>query len=564
MVRATARIGSWRLGDDFSPPPTRGRPLRTRAIRDARASPATSACLAPLHRARASLRVLTLRAAPLPHRRSPLVLLLVALPAALALLALILQVRESGAARHRAMSGVAFDPALGRRVPPAGAREKGRQQHRRASDGGDFSAYSVGAAFDPDGSGRSSAGDGSRSSKPGFALTREGLLDTAGGKGKDAADLKVMISTTTSDALGKILDWAEYHRLLGVDYFYMFVEGKAAAPEVVRELGKFPGMTVWAPSEALDERRGKSRIWGENWLGKFFDKPCNNELFVRQSLNMEIAIETARREGVDWHVHIDTDELLNPAGQSEFGVKPLFANVPDEVDLLVFPNYEACPEHDQVKDPFREVTLFKRNFDHVVRNTYMENYRAVTGQNPNYFLTYGNGESAARIQDGLRPNGAHRFHNYLKQPVEIKAAEASVLHYTYTTFDNILSRKNRCDCPKDEESLKQCFILEFDRVLYTKWDEMNEREMRKFYNERVVYRDEALKAKILSNGLFQRIYTPQLAIEGLRAARAARAMDALSEGGDDESEFTSEDSRRGGEEDAEAEAEGEGGGFIVR
>ena len=200
MVRATARIGSWRLGDDFSPPPTRGRPLRTRAIRDARASPATSACLAPLHRARASLRVLTLRAAPLPHRRSPLVLLLVALPAALALLALILQVRESGAARHRAMSGVAFDPALGRRVPPAGAREKGRQQHRRASDGGDFSAYSVGAAFDPDGSGRSSAGDGSRSSKPGFALTREGLLDTAGGKGKDAADLKVMISTTTSDA----------------------------------------------------------------------------------------------------------------------------------------------------------------------------------------------------------------------------------------------------------------------------------------------------------------------------------------------------------------------------
>ena len=54
MVRATARIGSWRLGDDFSPPPTRGRPLRTRAIRDARASPATSACLAPL-RARASL-----------------------------------------------------------------------------------------------------------------------------------------------------------------------------------------------------------------------------------------------------------------------------------------------------------------------------------------------------------------------------------------------------------------------------------------------------------------------------------------------------------------------------
>ena len=51
---------------------------------------------------------------------------------------------------------------------------------------------------------------------------------------------------------------------------------------------------------------------------------------------------------------------------------------------------QACPETDQVKDPFREVTLFKRNFDHVVREVYMDNYRDVTRKNPNYFLTYGN------------------------------------------------------------------------------------------------------------------------------------------------------------------------------
>ena len=74
------------------------------------------------------------------------------------------------------------------------------------------------------------------------------------------------------------------------------------------------------------------------------------------------------------------------------------------------------PETDDVSDPFREVTLFKRNFDHVVRNTYMENYKAVTRENPNYFLTYGNGKSAARVQEGLRPNGAHRVPHYLKTP----------------------------------------------------------------------------------------------------------------------------------------------------
>ena len=39
---------------------------------------------------------------------------------------------------------------------------------------------------------------------------------------------------------------------------------------------------------------GCSRIWNETWLTPFFFKPCNYELFVKQSLNMEMAIVLAR------------------------------------------------------------------------------------------------------------------------------------------------------------------------------------------------------------------------------------------------------------------------------
>ena len=484
-------------------------------------------------------------------------MLLATLPAALALLALVLQVRDNGIARHR--------------LPPHALGGHGMTDWRRRRGDDDIDFGNRGGHFDVGGATASSSADGARAAFDNvgdatpdkkyhnLALTREGLLNTAGGVGKDAEDLRVMISTTTADSLGKILDWVDYHKLIGVDDFFVFVEGKAAAPEVVSALRATRGVHVWEPGAELDARRFKSRIWKEPWLGKFFDKPCNNELFVRQSLNMEIAIQTARVEKIDWHVHIDTDELLHPAGDSAYSVKSVFASLPADVDLLVFPNYEACPETDTVKDPFREVTLFKRNFDHVVRKNYMESYKLVTGENPNYFLTYGNGKSAARIQDGLRPNGAHRFHNYLKTPVEVKATEASVLHYTYTTFDDILSRKNRCDCPKDEESLKQCFILEFDRVLYTKWDELDETEMRAFYNERVVYHDEKLKAHLLSNGLYSRMYTPQIIVEGVRAARVEQAMNALAEGEDD-----------GGNEDPHfqwttlGEAEEEDDSFVVK
>ena len=34
-------------------------------------------------------------------------------------------------------------------------------------------------------------------------------------------------------------------------------------------------------------------MWNETWLAAFFHKPCNHELFVRQSLNMEGAAAPA-------------------------------------------------------------------------------------------------------------------------------------------------------------------------------------------------------------------------------------------------------------------------------
>ena len=167
--------------------------------------------------------------------------------------------------------------------------------------------------------------------------------------GSEHDTLKVMISTTTADSPGKILDWMRYHALLGVEHFFLFVEGQAAEKSAVEQLVAFPGVTVWEPSAELDERRGKSRAWKENWLGNFFDKPCNNELFVRQSLNMELAIDQARAEHLDWMVHIDVDELMWPGGEAHLSMKSFLGEVHPKIDNVVFANYEACPESDAVK-----------------------------------------------------------------------------------------------------------------------------------------------------------------------------------------------------------------------
>ncbi|KAK3039636.1 hypothetical protein RJ639_027227 [Escallonia herrerae] len=350
-------------------------------------------------------------------------------------------------------------------------------------------------------------------------------------------DVRICITTSTSAGLEQTLPWIFYHKVLGVATFYLFVEGKAASPGVSKILESIPGVHVIYRTRELEEQQAKrctssatwvaifdndkpysesSRIWNETWLAGFFYKPCNYELFVKQSLNMEMAIVMAREAGMDWIIHLDTDELLHPAGAREYSLRQLLSEVPANVDMVVFPNYESSVERDDIKDPFGEVSMFKKNYDHLPKDTYFGNYKEATRGNPNYFLTYGNGKSVARIQDHLRPNGAHRWHNYMKTPNEIKLDEAAVLHYTYPKFSDLTSRRKRCGCKPTKEDVKRCFMLEFDRAAFIIASTATEEEMLRWYREHVVWTDKALNLKLLKKGILTRIYAPMAIIQGLR------------------------------------------------
>ncbi|GAB4832239.1 Glycosyltransferase-like KOBITO 1 [Ancistrocladus abbreviatus] len=353
-----------------------------------------------------------------------------------------------------------------------------------------------------------------RSSSPSFPYYRDWKFNFE-------SDLKpkIAITTSTSAGLDQILPWMFFHKIIGVTTFYLFVEGKAASAEVSRVLESIPGVKVIYRTRELEEQQARSRIWNETWLASFFYKPCNYELFVKQSLNMEMAIVMARNDNVDWIIHLDTDELLHPAGDREYSLRQLLLDIPKNVDMVVFPNYESSVERDDIKDPFGEVSMFKKNYDHLPKDTYFGMYKESTRGNPNYFLTYGNGKSAARIQDHLRPNGAHRWHNYMKTPNEIKLEEAAVLHYTYAKFSDLTSRRDRCGCKPTKEDVKRCFMLEFDRAAFIIASTATEEEMLNWYREHIVWGDKALNLKLLRKGILTRIYAPMVIIQGLRESR---------------------------------------------
>ncbi|XP_021853506.1 glycosyltransferase-like At2g41451 isoform X2 [Spinacia oleracea] len=350
------------------------------------------------------------------------------------------------------------------------------------------------------------------------------IKSSASVNAKNNCSNNVLRQTTTSPVFPYFRGWTFNHN-------DSTRSPKAASHNVSRVLESIPGVHVIYRTKELEEQQAKSRIWSETWLSSFFYKPCNNELFVKQTLNMEMAIVMARDAGMEWIFHLDTDELLHPAGTREYTVSELLTEVPTDVDMVVFPNYESAVERHDINEPFSEVSLFKKNYDHLPKETYFELYKDATRGNPNYFLTYGNGKAAARIQDHLRPNGAHRWHNYNQTPKELKMEEAAVLHYTYSKFSDLTSRRDRCGCKPTKEDVKKCFMLEFDRSAFIIASTATEEEMLLWYQEHVVWSDATAKLKLLKFGLFLRIYAPMDIIQGLRESGVFASVIASAQAG---------------------------------
>ncbi|CAJ1413740.1 unnamed protein product [Effrenium voratum] len=83
---------------------------------------------------------------------------------------------------------------------------------------------------------------------------------------------------------------------------------------------------------------------------------------ARQMLCIEHALFEAQREGFEWVLHVDSDEILFfPDQERHKDARRFFLEVPLHFSALRFANLEAVPESLEVADPFEEVSLFKMN-----------------------------------------------------------------------------------------------------------------------------------------------------------------------------------------------------------
>ncbi|BBN20123.1 hypothetical protein MPTK1_8g16610 [Marchantia polymorpha subsp. ruderalis] len=328
---------------------------------------------------------------------------------------------------------------------------------------------------------------------------------------------QIAVATTTSVELHVLLLWIYYHRRLGVDTFYIFVEGELESPEKRSILRSIPGVKVNSRTMKLREKQLKSPIWKGNWLLDYQYKPCNYQKYVRQALNLEAATYVARRAGMKWILHLSVDELIHPGGETHDSLASTLQGFNESVDLVVFPHYESVVESDSVQDPFTDVTLFKRSPSHITKRDYRQVFDQVSHNNSLYFLSQADGRIAARLQPGLHPSGPNRWSNAFKALRDVAADEAVVLHYTYTKFSDLTAMRSLCDeCQAVPKLARRCFLNEFDSAAFIAAKTLSDEGLFQWYKDHVVWQNKTLVHKLVQRSILVRNHIPQIIIQGLR------------------------------------------------
>ena len=232
--------------------------------------------------------------------------------------------------------------------------------------------------------------------------------------------MTIALVSTFVHARPVLASWVAHHRALGVERFYLFVDD----PAEVAEYAALPlGPVRLIPRDAaLLERLRRTRDW--DYHSRFIDR----QVYSRQCLNANLAMELARAEGCDWLLHLDMDERLHvPAGAEPL---PDYLAARSGCDMIAFINHEAVPEQWHIDDYFAEVTLFKRN--RLVLDA-AQNRIADSLFGAGYFLAYANGKSAVNLHgSALEADGSHAFRPLRSSHVETRLC---VLHYPQCGFN---------------------------------------------------------------------------------------------------------------------------------
>ena len=228
----------------------------------------------------------------------------------------------------------------------------------------------------------------------------------------------------------------EYHRFLGVTHFYVFDDG--SSDESMRSIRDVPGLSC-------PDLEGLADVPPE--LKDDILQARNGPWMARQKLATRWATQLARKDGVEWLISLDADELVMVENPTRGAIQDLFLDCPSDVDAVFFRDtYEVVPRgcdtdvdlssHVLFKTPAYSKRHRREMFDPI------RDRRFTVGG----YLGHMSGKTALRVAAGLIPKNVHQVMSATGRPVKHWDA-GKLLHYKFHDHLDFLS-KSRWPYPR--------------------------------------------------------------------------------------------------------------------
>lgn len=220
---------------------------------------------------------------------------------------------------------------------------------------------------------------------------------------------RAALVTTTKAAGDSLADFVTYHLHVGFERIYLFFDDPA---DPMRHLAALPQVTAWHDEVEID------RLWQQTPLRHDYGRHFRPKVYIqdRQMRNVAVAMRQAARDGIDWLLHLDDDELLfAPEFFDGMTVTDMFGPLGNiGLATVMYLNDEAIVDRATLQHPFREVVQFKRNVHQVDAGHFSAEQRqaiaAIPSLPPQLFKHYASGKSAVRVgTPGVFPSTSHAF-----------------------------------------------------------------------------------------------------------------------------------------------------------
>jgi len=234
--------------------------------------------------------------------------------------------------------------------------------------------------------------------------------------------MKIAIVITAKNEERLLKSNLQYHFAVGVHKAYLYFDG--ATDGGPKSIGDMPEVEV---QDSVSENK-----FGDlPFLNKFTSKAVEHHT-ARQCLNTYDAMLKCKRDGIQWLISIDADELIIADKHDPLPLISLFDGVSEDVDLVHFNTKEAVQRRNEYDNVFADETLFKSTHlfkrklerpNKMIHDPFQKKNKKIS-----YWMGQFQGKSAIRVASDLIPKNVHRYKQ--KDGSLLKQIEKGlVLHY---------------------------------------------------------------------------------------------------------------------------------------